>query len=353
MEPTILPGPPVNETTTEDGEVGIVPTGRSILSLSGAVDQGDQKLGDVLRQAQLIDADTLTALLAEARRQRRSLRQVLLASGVITLYQLALIETGNVEGLMMGPIRVIDRLRNGTHETVYRVFDPRRGAEAVLRHLAEADLADAVKPDEFRQRFGQARLNDPHLANTLEVLDLAGRPAALQEWLSGLPATDWPPLAAAPGVCYRLLTQAAQGLATAHHAGVVHGHLSDGLLLLTGEGVLKICGLGEPPWLIGIHHDDEPSMRDDLQTLGRIVSGWCTPSGVRKGPKTKPLPEALVSVLYRLAADGDAGYRDVRELLDDLASASASIPANAEAWDRLLKYVREHGAAEATLRQSA
>ena len=292
-------------------------------------------------------------MLAEARRQRRSLRQVLLASGVITLYQLALIETGNVEGLMLGSIRVIDRLRNATHETVYRVFDPRRGAEAVLRHLAEMDMADALKPDEFRQRFGQARLNDPHLANTLEVLDLAGRPAALQEWLSGLPATDWPPLAAAPGVCYRLLLQAAQGLATAHHAGVIHGHLSDSLFLLTGDGVLKICGLGEPPWLVGIQHDDEPTARDDLRALGRIVSGWCTPTGVRKGPKTKPLPDALVSVLYRLAAEGDAGYRDAKELLEDLEKVAAAIPSNAEAWDRLLKYVREHGAAEAVLRQSA
>src|SRR5262249_9211189 len=199
----------------------------------------------------------------------------------------------------------------------------------------------------------QAMLNDPHLANTLEVLELSGRPAAEQEWLAGLPATDWPPLAAAPGVCYRLLTQAAQGLATAHPAGRVHGHLRDALVLLTGEGVLKICGLGEPPWLSGVQHDEAPTTRDDLRTLGKIVSGWCTPSGVRKGPKTKPLPDALVSILYRLAADGDAGYQDVRELLDELQNAATAIPPNAEAWDRLLKYVREHGAAEAVLRQSA
>jgi chromosome segregation ATPase len=334
-------------------EDGIIPIGRSILSITGSGDQGDQKLGEVLRASQLIDNDTLTALLAEARRQRRSLRQVLLASGVITLYQLALIEAGNVDGLMLGSVRIIDRLRSSAHETVYRVFDPRRGTEAVLRHLAEADMTDALKPDEFRQRFAQAMLNDPHLANTLEVLELGGRPAAMQEWLSGLPASDWPPLAAAPGVCYRLLTQAAKGLATAHQAGVVHGHLSDALLLLTGDGVLKICGLGEPPWLIGVQHDEEPTARDDLRSLGKIASSWCTPAGVRKGPKTKPLPEALVSALYRLATDGDAGYQDVRELLDDLQKAAAAIPPNAEAWDRLLKYVREHGTAEALLRQSA
>ena len=105
VEPTILPVPNLGDAA----EDGIVPTGRSILSIAGAADQGDQKLGEILRTSQLIDSDTLNALLAEARRQRRSLRQVLLASGVITLYQLALIEAGNVHGLMIGPVRIIDR----------------------------------------------------------------------------------------------------------------------------------------------------------------------------------------------------------------------------------------------------
>src|SRR5439155_20466566 len=113
---------------------------------------------------QLVDADALTALLAEARRQRRSLRQVLLASGAVTLYQLALIEAGNVGALMLGPVRIIDRLRSTPLEAVYRVFDPRRGSEAVLRHLAEAPTHDAARPDDFRQRFGPAALSDAHLA---------------------------------------------------------------------------------------------------------------------------------------------------------------------------------------------
>jgi hypothetical protein len=149
------------------------------------------------------------------------------------------------------------------------------------------------------------------------------------------------------------LTQAAKGLATAHRAGVVHGHLSDALLMLTADGVLKICGVGEPPWLLGIQHDDEPTAREDLRALGTIAASWCTPTGVRKGPKTKPLPDALVSVLYRLAAEGAPGYADVGELLADLQNAASAIPPNSEAWDRLIKYVREHGAAEAVLRQSA
>jgi chromosome segregation ATPase len=344
------PAPAPNDAALDDH--ALIPIARGILAMGSAGDSGDHRLGETLRTLQLVDADALTALLAEARRQRRSLRQVLLASGAVTLYQLALIEAGNIAGLMLGPVRVIDRLRSTPFEAVYRVFDPRRGTEAVLRHLAEAPMHDAVRPDEFRQRFGQAVLSDAHLAATLEVLEIAGRPAALQEWLSGLPATDWPPLAAAPGVCYRLLTQAARGLSVAHRAGLVHGHLSDALLLLNGDGVLKLCGLGEPPWLAG-QTEDDASVRGDLHALGAIVSGWCTPSGVRRGARAKPLPEALVSVLYRLNADGDAGYASAGELLDDLEKAATAVPPNAEAWERLLRYVREHGTPDAALRRSA
>src|SRR5438128_8604021 len=191
--------------------------GRDILSLTGAVDPPDQKLGDLLQSLGLVDADTLTALLVEARRQRRSLRQLLLAGGYLTLYQMALIEAGNLDALVLGPLRVIDRLRATPTETVYRVFDPRRNQEALLRHLGEDEMQDAVRPDEFRQRFAAAAaVAHPHLAATLEMLDIAGRPAALQEWLTGLPSSDWPPLAGAPGVWFRLVNQAFLGLHTAH-----------------------------------------------------------------------------------------------------------------------------------------
>jgi hypothetical protein len=342
----------VADTTGAEHDVAASPQ-RDILSITESMDPGDLKLGDTLRDLQLIDSDALTALLVESRRQRRSLRQVLLTSGVVTLYQLALIEAGNVAALMLGPVRVVDRLRATPHETVYRVFDPRRGKEAVLRHLAEAEMHDALHPDEFRQRFAQAMLDDPHLAATYEVLELAGRPAVLQEWLTGLPASDWPPLAAAPGVCYRLITQAALALATAHKSDLVHGQIDESTLLLTADGILKLCGLSEPAWLSGKPAEAAAQPIDDLRALGKVASGWCLPNGVRKGAKTKPLPEALLLILQGLTTAGDNGITSAPQLLDELDRIGGDIPPNAEAWDRLLKYVREHETPEALLRQSA
>jgi chromosome segregation ATPase len=341
-----VPPAPVNESDDEDA---IAPGSRNILSLTGPVEGADRQLGELLRSLDLIDGDTLTALLVEARRQRRSLRQVLLAGGVVTLYQMALIEAGNVQALMLGPVRVVDRLRVTARETVYRVFDPRSGQEAVLRHLAEAEMSDPTHPADFRQRFTQAQLNHPHWVRTLEVLDIAGRPAVLQEWLTGLSGSDWPPLASVPGVCFRILNQAALGLAQMHNAGLVHGHLQENLLLLTADGTLKIGGLGEPPWLALPPYPEDATAADDLAALGRLAAGWCT-SGVRRGSKTKALPRSFIDVLERL---GSAGFPSAAALLDDLDRIGAEIPANAEAWDRLLKYVKDHATPAAALRQSA
>src|SRR5262249_56678404 len=92
---------------------------------------------------------------------------------------------------------------------VSRVSAPRRSQEDggyfLLRHLSEEEAEDAVHPDEFRQRFAAvAGVRHPHIAGVREVLEIAGRPAALQEWVKGLPGTDWPALAAVPGGWYPL-----------------------------------------------------------------------------------------------------------------------------------------------------
>jgi hypothetical protein len=354
---------PQASTPLANDETEEVNRPRTILALTGDLEPGDRQLGELLRSLELVDADTLTALFVEARRQRRSLRQVLLAGNYLTLYQLALIEAGNLDGLVLGPTRVIDRVRATPREAVYRVFDPRHGQELLLRHLGEAEMADTVRPDEFRQRFGAAAaVAHPHIAATLEVLEIAGRPAVLQELIGGLRSNDWPALAAAPGVWYRLLAQAALGLHTAHQAGLVHGHLRPESVLLTGEGVVKLCGFGEPVWLwdpVAAEGDgsmppvlgDDPAA--DLAALGAASLGWAA-AVRRKGTKFKTLPEVLQTILHRLSPEaGEQRLMTAAALLETLDQAGSEVSPNAEAWDRLLHHVREHVPPETPLRKSA
>jgi chromosome segregation ATPase len=346
-------GSPIDDDAAESE--GIAP--RNILQITSDLAPGDRKLGELLRSLALVDAQTLTSLLLEARRQRRTLRQILLAGGYLTLYQMALIEAGNLDGLVLGRLRVVDRLGVTEHESLYRVYDPLRGHELLLRHLSETETENASRLDEFRQGFGRAaEVLHPHLAATFEVMEIAGRPAAAQEWLVGLPSTEWTPLAAVPGVWYRLLCQAALGLHTAHKSNLVHGHLAPGAFTITGEGILKIVGLGEPAWLSASPEkmDQQPDPAGDLLALGRSAEYWWALSARRKGARPKPPGKPLQAIVNRLTAKkASQRFGDTEALLEDLENAGSAMPANTEAWDRFLLYVREHATDQAGLRQSA
>jgi hypothetical protein len=309
-------------------------------------DAGDRHLGDLLRSLELVEPDVLDRLQAEAQRQRRTLRQVLLASATVSLYQLALIEAGNLDALMLGRFRVIDRVRVTPREGVYRVFDPTRGP-CVLRVLGDAEMADAAHPDEYRQRFAAARdASHPNLVRTLEVLELNGRPAVVQEAASGLPGSEWPPTAAMPGVWVRLLHEAAAGLDAAHRAGLVHGRLTSDSFLLTPSGV-KLVGVGDPPWLTsGMPPSFDPTPDADLRAVGQIAFGWAQAHAARKGRGKKGLPESLLTVVRRLEADpanpmGDTAagaepYRTAADLLADLERLAAQYPCPTEEWEQLI-----------------
>jgi chromosome segregation ATPase len=321
-------------------------------------DPGDRQLGELLRSLALVEADTLAALWAEATRQRRTLRQVLLASGAITLYQLALIEAGNLDALVLGRFRVFDRPRISPREAVYRVFDPKRAAERsggvyLLRHLGEAEAADAVRPDEFRQRFSAARdAAHPNLAGVVEVLDIAGRPAVLLEWLTGVSSADWPPFAAHPGCWVRLATMGAGAIDASHRVGLVHGHLTSDSFLLGADGILKVTGFGEPSWLSGAATAPEVSFAADLRAFGQVLFGWSQLAGKKRVAKSKAFPEALWGVIRRLEADAEPPmadtvasaqpYGSAAELLADLQRIARETPFSDDAWEKLLKHVADH-----------
>ncbi|MCZ2340439.1 MAG: hypothetical protein LC104_01425 [Bacteroidales bacterium] len=350
------------------------PTIRIAPTAPDDLEPGDRQLGDLLRSLDLIDGEALTALWNEANRQHRTLRQVLLASGAISLYQLALIEAGNLDALMLGRFRVVDRLRVTPRETVYRVFDPLRAdgpshGTFLLRHLSESECQDATHPDEFRQRFAAVReAAHPNLAATVEVLDILGRPAAVQEWITGAPSLEWPATAAIPGVWLRLVSGAAAGLAAGHAAGLVHGRLVSNTFVLTDDGDLKLLGLADPYWLLGLAEPDvEPTAAVDLRALGRIIFGWSQlgqqAASKKRGSRTKGFPEQLLTIIRRLEADADTPmadtavgaepYHAIEELLDHIQQLAVSFPCRSTDWAELLAEVAGRSDESEPFRQSA
>lgn len=329
-----LAGVTGEEMDANDNDTAAKP---NILSLTGNVDEADRTLGDLLQQQGLIDGESLTALLVEARRQRRSLRDILLADGTVTPYQMKLIEAGDLDGLMLGTMRVVDCLSVKSRETVYRVFDPEIGVEARLRHLSEKEMEDAAHPDEFRQRFSHAMIDHLNVAKVLGVHEIDDRPAVLLESTPGLTSDQWPGLTAIPGVFYKLVKQSARALAAIHSEGLVHGHLSDKDFLLTEDGTVKLCSVGEPDWLVEpppeqiYHHAAE-----EMAVFGGIINRWSALGGNRG----RGFPPALMELIDRCQPDAENAILSATELLDQLEMIGDSVPANAEAWDRTLKQIR-------------
>ncbi len=346
--PGLAPPAPTEQTERPD-----------VLPMTADLDPGDKHLGELLQSLELVDAETVNQLWGEAQRQRRTLRQVLLASGAITLYQLALIEAGNLDALMLGRFRVVDRVRVTPREAVYRVSDPTRAGTGLcaLRVLGDAEMHDATHPDEYRMRFAAAlAAPHPHLVATLEVLDVNGRPAVVQEHVAGLPGSEWPAAAAVPGVWLALLTAAAEGIDAAHQAGLVHGRITADTFVLAADGSLKMTGFGDPPWLAnGFAASFDPTPELDLRALGQVAFGWSVPAAPGKkktGRAAKGLPEPLLAVLRRLEADppnamgdtvsGAEPYRSAGELVAELHKLAAKHPAPPDAWADLTRFVSDH-----------
>ena len=288
------------------------------------LDPGDRQLGELLRSHELVDGDTLTALWAEAGRQRRTLRQVLLASGAITLYQLALIEAGNLDALVLGRFRVIDRLRATPREAIYRVFDPsaRPREPADGRRMCSC-FGTSPKPrcttrsTRTSSGSGSRRPATRPTRTSRRASRCWKSTAGRRCCRSGSPGCSAPtgrPHAAHPGCWVRLATMAAAGhRRRPPRTGWSTAGSRPTRFLLTAGGVLKVTGFGEPPWL-AVGPSAERSSRRRRPTCGR--SGRCCsggrswPATAKRAAKPKPFPEALLAVIRRLEADPEPPMAD-------------------------------------------
>ncbi|MEZ6141959.1 MAG: hypothetical protein R3B84_15415 [Zavarzinella sp.] len=337
-----------------------------IIPIHAELEENDQALGERLRSLELIDRETLETLWQETQRSRKNLRQILLQGGYLTLYQLALIESNNLSGLILGRFRVIDRLTSNTRESIYRVYDPqvedRPGSQTtrLLRHLSDVEMVDALHPDEFVQRFVALRdLAHPNLVGTLEILDIQDRPAVLQEWVRGFLSSDCPPVVAMPGVWYRLILQLARGLHAAHEHSLYHGNLSHTDIIFAANGVVRIQGVGEPAWLHPVSGKEDPTALDDLKAMGQVAAYWATANQRKKGTKGTDLIAPVQQFIGRFPGDHgiivptEDRFQDLSDVLQALAEMAEQMPKDQANWDKFLKFLDGSASDEPMLKLSA
>lgn len=147
----------------------------------------------------------------------------------------------------LGHYDIVSELGRGGMGVVYK------GYESTLhRYVAIKVLADALAHDEaVRERFvrearSMAALNDPHIIQIYFIGEDQGQPFFVMEFVEGesLGSMLKRDHRLTVEQAAKIIHQTAQGLATAHDAGVIHRDIKPGNLMITARGQVKIADFG-------------------------------------------------------------------------------------------------------------
>jgi non-specific serine/threonine protein kinase len=144
-----------------------------------------------------------------------------------------------------GRLQLLRLLGKSERTMAWRVLDPRSGQELMLV-LPRVQPADAAALEQWHQQVRQAaRLNHPELAAVVEIGVQDGWPFVAYDPRDAVPLSERLSDQGLPGSeSATLVTQALQGLAFAHEAGVAHHDLQPYLVLVSDGGQLRLAGLG-------------------------------------------------------------------------------------------------------------
>jgi eukaryotic-like serine/threonine-protein kinase len=147
-------------------------------------------------------------------------------------------------GSLIGPYRIEGLLGEGGMGVVYRAFDPKLQRPVAVKLLP--DLADAVARQRFqREARTVTALNHPHILTVYDVGEFEGRQYLVTELVDGGTLRSW---AAAEKRSWRqiidVLVGVADGLATAHEAGIIHRDIKPENILIATNGYAKLADFG-------------------------------------------------------------------------------------------------------------
>jgi serine/threonine protein kinase len=148
-------------------------------------------------------------------------------------------------GTTLGPYRIESILGKGGMGVVYRALDTRLNRPVAVKFLFDG-LADPAARRRFQREAQTASsLNHPHILTVHDAGDFEGRQYLVTEFVDGGTLRDW---ARAEKRSWReivaLLVGVADGLATAHAAGILHRDIKPDNILVARNGYAKLSDFG-------------------------------------------------------------------------------------------------------------
>jgi hypothetical protein len=140
----------------------------------------------------------------------------------------------------------LDRLGGGGMGEIYRARDARLNRIVAIKVLPYADASDGKRRQRFLQEAQAASgLNHPNIITVHDILSDGDTELLVMELVAGKTLADLlPPAGMAPRDVVKYAVQAADALAAAHAAGIVHRDIKPGNIMVTGSGLVKVLDFG-------------------------------------------------------------------------------------------------------------
>ncbi len=174
----------------------------------------------------------------------------LIGQGLLTSYQGRKLLAGATRGFFLGGYRILRPLGEGCVGKVFLAASEQTGAKVAIKVLPPRKLQEeASRLARFRREMELSqRCDHPNVARAFAVGNENGIHFMVLEYISGMNLYDMVrsercgPLRVTDAS--RLFIKVADGLAAAHHAGLVHRDIKPSNLMITPDGNAKLLDLG-------------------------------------------------------------------------------------------------------------
>jgi len=151
-----------------------------------------------------------------------------------------------IAGARLGPYEILHPIGAGGMGEVHRARDVTLGRDAAIKVLPAEVATDYERLARFqREARTTSALNHPNIVTIYDVAEQDGTAYIAMEFVEGLTLSALIANGPLPiDQTIRVSAQIADGLATAHEAGIMHRDIKPANIMITGDGGVKILDFG-------------------------------------------------------------------------------------------------------------
>lgn len=201
----------------------------------------------LMQLASRAEVDTCQAMLPERRRTPKALLDALEAKGALTSYQVGRIAKGEIQGLILGPYKLLYRNASGSFARVFRACRMSDGAMVGLKVLRQRWANDPQMVTTFHREAELGKsLQHENIVPIYEVGQAGDQHFFTMEFVEGGNLRDFVAIRGklSPLEATKCLLEMAQGLNYAAAKGIHHRDMKLTNVLMSSHGTARLVDFG-------------------------------------------------------------------------------------------------------------